>query len=118
MGGFYVLRGRMRRLCLAGGLVLGVVQGLGRLLQGAHFASDTALAATLMFTLAACLSPIATRPPQTAEQVRHLWRVVVALAGLVVFMVGGSLLLAPVLERGIDVWKGHGKVVSTAASAD
>ena len=59
MGLFFLLRGWKRWACLLAGFLFGTMQGIGRMVQGAHFASDALLSASVMFTLTAALSPVA-----------------------------------------------------------
>jgi lipid A 4'-phosphatase len=91
MGLFYLFKGWRRWAGLVGGAAFGLVQGVGRMLQGAHFASDVLLAGTVMFTVAAALSPIATRPPRSSAEARQLW-LVIGIAAIVILVLVGSYL--------------------------
>jgi lipid A 4'-phosphatase len=104
MGLFFLLRGWKRWACLVGGLLFGVVQGVGRMAQGAHFASDALLCATAMFTLAAALSPLAVPRSRTVAEMRHVWRIAAATGILIVLMVGSFLFSMPVREENLHVW--------------
>ena len=104
MGLFFLLRGWNRWACLVGGFLFGAVQGVGRMVQGAHFASDALLCATAMFTLAAALSPLAVPRPRTVAEVRHGWRIAAATGILIVLMVGSFLFSMPVREENLHVW--------------
>jgi lipid A 4'-phosphatase len=109
MGFFFLLRGWKRWPCLVGGFLFGAVQGIGRMVQGAHFASDALLGGTAMFTLAAALSPLAARRARTVAEARHEWRVAGLTAILILLMVGGFLLSMPVREENVHVWLEPGR---------
>jgi membrane-associated PAP2 superfamily phosphatase len=109
MGFFFLLRGWKRWACLAGGFLFGTVQGIGRMAQGAHFASDALLSGTAMFTLAAALSPLAASRLRTVATMRHGWRIAAATGFLIVLMVGGFLLSMPVREENVHVWLEAGR---------
>lgn len=104
MGLFFLLRGWKRWVGLLFGTLFGLLQGIGRMVQGAHFASDTLLGGTVMFSLAAALSPIAGRQPRSAAERQHRWRVAGATATLVLLMVAGFLLSMPVREENVHAW--------------
>jgi membrane-associated PAP2 superfamily phosphatase len=104
MGLFFLLRGWKRWAGLLGGLLFGLLQGVGRMVQGAHFASDALLGASVMFTLAAALAPVAAWQPQTGAERRHRLKVAGATALLIVLMVGGFLFSMPVREENVHVW--------------
>jgi membrane-associated PAP2 superfamily phosphatase len=104
MGLFFLLRGSRRWACLVGGFLFGTVQGVGRMVQGAHFASDALLCGTAMFTLAAALSPIIAWKPQTVAERRHRWRIAGATGVLILLIVGGFLFSMPVREETVHVW--------------
>jgi membrane-associated PAP2 superfamily phosphatase len=109
MGLFFLLRGWKRWACLLAGFLFGTVQGIGRMVQGAHFASDALLGASVMFTLAAALAPVASWQPRTGAERRHRLRVAGATALLIVLIVGGFLFSMPVREENVCVWLEPGK---------
>lgn len=109
MGLFFLLRGWKRWACLLAGFLFGTVQGIGRMVQGAHFASDALLGASVMFTLAAALAPVASWQPRTGAERRHRLRVAGATALLIILIVGGFLFSMPVREENVCVWLEPGK---------
>lgn len=110
MGVFFIVRRWTRWLWLVGGFALGLVQGLGRMLQGAHFASDAVLGGTVMFTLAAALSPLASIRPSVPAGFRPWWHAAGPTAGLIVLILSGFLLSVPVRDESHDVWLYAGQV--------
>jgi lipid A 4'-phosphatase len=104
MGLFFLLRGWRRWACLVGGFLFGLLQGVGRIVQGSHFASDALLGATLMFTLAAALSPVAAWKPQTVAQRRYRWRIAAATSVLIVLIVASFLFSIGMREENVHVW--------------
>ncbi len=104
MGFFFLMRGWRRWGLLVGGLALGLLQGVGRVVQGAHFPSDAVLGASVMFTLAAVLSPVAGWQPKTGvEHSRRLW-FVAATCVVVVLMVGFFLFSIGLRQEDTRVW--------------
>jgi hypothetical protein len=114
MGLFFLLRGWKRWACLAGGFLFGLLQGVGRMVQGTHFPSDALLGATVMFALAAALSPVATWQPQSVPEGHHLWRVAGATTVLIVLIVASFLFSIGLREEKTDVWLDSGQPVPTA----
>jgi lipid A 4'-phosphatase len=104
IGFFFLLRGWKRWAMLAAGLAFGLLQGVGRMVQGAHFASDAFLGASVMFTLAAALSPVASWQPRTGVERRHRLRIIGATALLIVLMVGFFLFSIGLREESVHVW--------------
>jgi membrane-associated PAP2 superfamily phosphatase len=104
VGFFFLLRGWKRWATLAAGLAFGLLQGVGRVVQGAHFPSDALLGASVMFTLAAALSPVAGWLPKTGIERRHRLRVLGATALLVVLMVGFFLFSIGLRQESTNVW--------------
>jgi lipid A 4'-phosphatase len=104
MGFFFLLRGSRRWAMLAVGLAFGLLQGVGRMVQGAHFASDAFLGAGVIFTLAAALSPVAGWQPRTGVERRHRLRIIGATALLIVLMVGFFLFSIGLREESVQVW--------------
>ncbi len=104
MGLYFVLKRWPRWACLFGGLVFGLAQGVGRLVQGAHFASDALLGASVMFTLAAALSPVAAWQPKTGAELRHRLLIIAATAVIIVLMVGSFLFSIGLREEETRVW--------------
>jgi lipid A 4'-phosphatase len=104
MGFFFLLRGWRRWAMLAAGLAFGLLQGVGRMVQGAHFASDAFLGASVMFTLAAALSPVTSWQPRTGVERRHRLQIVGATALLIVLMVGFFLFSIGLREESVHVW--------------
>jgi hypothetical protein len=104
MGFFFLLRGWTRWALLAAGLGLGLLQGVGRIVQGAHFPSDALLGASVMFTLAAALSPVAGWQPKTGVERRHRLAIVGATSLLIVLMVGFFLFSIGLREEDVHVW--------------
>ena len=117
MGLFFLLRGWKRWACLLGGLLFGLLQGVGRMVQGAHFASDALLGASVMFTLAAALAPVAAWQPQAGAERRHRLKVAGATGLLIVLMVGGFLFSMPVREERVHVWLEPGQASAAAGEA-
>jgi membrane-associated PAP2 superfamily phosphatase len=117
MGLFFLLRGWKRWAGLFAGLFFGLLQGVGRMIQGAHFASDALLGASVMFTLAAALAPVAAWQPQTGAEGRHRLRVAGATALLIVLMVGGFLFSMPVREEKVHVWLEPGQARAAAGES-
>lgn len=60
---FFILQGWTRWAALLFGSVYGLALGAARVVQGAHFVSDVLLDGSLMFVVAALLSPILDRRP-------------------------------------------------------
>ncbi len=112
---FFLLRGRKRWLALAGALLLGLVQGIGRTLQGAHFPSDALLGATVMFTLAAALSPVARPTPGPSLARRSPWTVAAVTAAVVALLVVGFLFSTPVSEEAGAAWLRPGQALAPRA---
>jgi lipid A 4'-phosphatase len=104
MGFFFVLRGWRRWAVLAGGLAFGLLQGVGRVVQGAHFPSDALLGASVMFTLAAALSPVAGWQPRKGVERRHRLAIVGATSLLIVLMVGFFLFSIGLRNEDVHVW--------------
>jgi len=109
MGFFFLLRGWKRWGALAGGLALGLLQGVGRVVQGAHFPSDAILGATVMFTLAAALSPVAGWQPRTGVERRHRLWIIGATALVIVLMVGLFLFSIGLRREDVHVWLDPGQ---------
>lgn len=109
MGFFFLLRGWKRWALLATGLAFGLLQGVGRIVQGAHFPSDALLGASVMFTLAAALSPVAGWQPKTGVERRHRLAIVGATSLLIVLMVGFFLFSIGLREEDVHVWLEPGK---------
>lgn len=57
----FVCTGRKRRVAFLFAIGFGLLMSITRVVQGAHFSSDVLLAGTLIYTLAAFLSPIAVK---------------------------------------------------------
>lgn len=55
---FFVFKGRKRWAAFFGAVAFGSLMGIARIFQGGHFLSDVVLCGALLFTLAACLSPL------------------------------------------------------------
>jgi membrane-associated PAP2 superfamily phosphatase len=104
MGLYFLLRGWRRWACLVGGFFFGLLQGVGRMVQGSHFASDALLGATVMFALAAALSPVAAWRPQMVAERRHRWRIAAATSVLIVLIVASFLFSFGMREEDIHVW--------------
>ena len=117
MGLFFLLRRWKRWACLLAGLLFGMVQGIGRMVQGAHFASDALLGASLMFTLAAALAPMTSWQPKTGAERRHRLKVAGATALLILLMVGRFLFSMPVREENVCVWLEPGQARPAADGA-
>jgi len=114
MGLFFLLRAWKRWVCLVAGFLFGLLQGVGRMVQGAHFASDALLGASVMFTLAAALAPVAAWQPRTGAERRHRLKVAGGTALLIVLMVGGFLFSMPVREENVHVWLEPGQARTAA----
>ena len=117
MGLFFLVRGWKRWAWLSGGLLFGLLQGVGRMVQGAHFASDALLGASVIFTLAAALAPVAAWQPQVDAERRHRLKVAGATGLLIVLMVGGFLFSMPVREERVHVWLRTGQPRTGAGEA-
>jgi lipid A 4'-phosphatase len=78
---FFLLRGWKRWVVFGVAAVFGVMLGIGRVVQAAHFPSDVLLGGTIMFTVAAALSPLARLRP--APVIPASRRRVVAVASIV-----------------------------------
>jgi lipid A 4'-phosphatase len=104
MGFFFLLKDWKRWAMLALGLGFGLLQGVGRMVQGAHFASDAFLGASVMFTLAAALSPVAGWQPKTGVERRHRFRIIGATVLLIVLMVGFFLFSIGLRSENVHVW--------------
>ena len=114
MGLFFLLGGWKRWACLLGGFLFGAVQGVGRMVEGAHFASDALLCGTAMFTLAAALSPINAWSAQTVAERRHRWRIVAATCVLIVLIVASFLFSIGMREEDVHVWLEPGQASPAA----
>ena len=114
MGLFFLVRGWKRWVCLIGGFLFGLLQGVGRMVQGSHFASDALLGATVMFTLAAALSPVAAWKPQTVAERRHRWRIAAATSVLIVLIVASFLFSIGMREEDVHVWLEPGQATPAA----
>ena len=114
MGLYFLLRGWRRWACLVGGFFFGLLQGVGRMVQGSHFASDALLGATVMFTLAAALSPVAAWKPQTVAERRHRWRIAAATSVLIVLIVASFLFSIGIREEDVHVWLEPGQATPAA----
>ena len=104
MGFFFLLKGWRRWAMLGVGLALGLLQGVGRVVQGAHFPSDALLGGAVMFTLAAALSPIAGWEPKTGVEPRHRLAIAGATALLIVLIVGSFLFSIGLRSQDVHVW--------------
>jgi membrane-associated PAP2 superfamily phosphatase len=114
MGFFFLLRGWKRWACVVAGFLFGLLQGVGRMVQGSHFASDALLGATVMFTLAAALSPVAAWKPQTVAERRHRWRIAAATSVLIVLIVASFLFSIGMREENVHVWLEPGQTTPAA----
>jgi membrane-associated PAP2 superfamily phosphatase len=99
---FFLRRGAKRWIALAAAMAFGLLIGIGRVTQAAHFPSDVALDGTIMFTIAAALSPVAAIEPRP-RLLKPVPVVLAAavLAGLTVF---GFLFSLPVFKASSFVW--------------
>jgi lipid A 4'-phosphatase len=104
MGFFFLLRDWKRWAMLAGGLTFGLLQGVGRVVQGAHFPSDALLGASVMFTLAAALSPVGLWQPRTGVERRHRLQIIGATTLLIVLIVGFFLFSIGLRDENTHVW--------------
>jgi membrane-associated PAP2 superfamily phosphatase len=104
---FFLCRGVKRWIALAGSAVFGLIIGIGRVVQAAHFPSDILLDGTLMFTVAAALSPIATLAPRRGALPR--WRVVAVSSIVVVMTVAAFLFSTPVQKEWSFLWIRQGE---------
>ncbi len=84
---FFLLRGWKRWAALAFGAAFGVLLGIGRVAQGAHSPSDILLDGTIMFTLAAALSPLARIAPNPVVTTSRRTVVVTATVFTIVLIV-------------------------------
>jgi membrane-associated PAP2 superfamily phosphatase len=87
----FLFKGRARLLALLGTCLFGALMGTARILQGGHFLSDIALCGALLFTLAACLSPLIHWQPQAKLLKRP--KFLAALSGV---LLGVALLGNPI----------------------
>jgi hypothetical protein len=74
------------------------------MVQGSHFASDALLGATVMFTLAAALSPVAAWRPQSVLEGRHRLRIAAATGVLIVLIVSSFLFSIGMRQEDLHVW--------------
>jgi membrane-associated PAP2 superfamily phosphatase len=80
----------------------GLLLGVARVADGAHFPSDVLLEATIMFTLAAALSPLAWKTPG-AKRVRS--RVPLFAGGIVAtLLIAAFLVSLPINKERITTW--------------
>jgi lipid A 4'-phosphatase len=114
MGLFFLLRGWGRWAWSLGGFLFGLLQGVGRMVQGSHFASDALLGATVMFTLAAALSPVAAWQPQAVAQKRKRWRIAAATGVLIVLIVVSFLFSIGMRDEDVHVWLAPGQTTPAA----
>lgn len=100
---FFLLRGWKRWVALIGSVAFGLLIGAGRVIQAAHFPSDVLLDASVMFTLAAVLSPIAslTRVPRWTVSG---WKAAVGTAVTIVVLIVGFLFSTPVHKEHVYRW--------------
>ncbi len=113
---FFLWRGPKRWLALAGGALLGLLLGVGRVAQGAHFPSDVILDGTLMFTVAAAISPIASREPKRLAIAR--WKVVLISTIVGVLTVVTFLFSTPVHREWQFLWIRPGETRAPATDQD
>ncbi len=100
---FFLWRGWKRWAALAFAVAFGLLIGIGRVAQAAHFPSDVLLDGTIMFTLAAALSPIAELTPKTAKRWAP-WQIGLATTATLVLLVGAFLLSTPVRKEYTYTW--------------
>lgn len=100
---FFLWRDWKRWAALGFSIVFGLLIGIGRVVQGAHFPSDVLLDGTIMFTLAAALSPIALRTP-VSEKRWTRWQIAAATAVTLVLLVGAFLFSTPVRKEYAYTW--------------
>ena len=106
---FFLWRGGKRRAALAFAIGFGLIIGIGRVVQAAHFPSDVLLDGTIMFTLAAALSPIAELTPN----IERRWsgaQIAAATAVTLVLLIGAFLFSTPVRKESTYTWLANPRV--------
>jgi membrane-associated PAP2 superfamily phosphatase len=98
----FLFRGWKRWGAFAFATASGFIIGVGRVVQGAHFPSDVVLDGTIMFTLAAVLSPVAARQPSDMRLTRS--QAVLATTAVVVLMIVAFLFSTPVRKEASYTW--------------
>jgi membrane-associated PAP2 superfamily phosphatase len=100
---FFLLRGWKRWAALVFAAIFGILLGIGRVVQAAHFPSDVLLGGTLMFTLAAALSPMAhIRASPLAATSRR--KVVAAATAVTIVLVTLFLFSMPIHKERTRTW--------------
>lgn len=113
---FFLWGGAKRWFALFGSALFGLLIGVGRVAQGSHFPSDVVLDGTLMFTIAAAISPIAARQPARVAIAR--WKVVLISTIAGVLTIGIFLFSTPVHREWKFLWIRSGATRAPATDQD
>ncbi len=100
---FFLWRGWKRWAALAFAILFGIVIGVGRVIQAAHFPSDVLLDGTVMFTLAAALAPVAELEPDLTRRWTR-WQIALATTVTLVLLIGAFLFSTPVRKEYTYTW--------------
>lgn len=90
-GFFFILKGQKRWWALLATFAFGCLMGLARILQGGHFLSDILFCGAMLFTLAACLSPLIHWQPSPTVLKRPAFIAAFFGVGVGVLLVGHVL---------------------------
>lgn len=99
---FFLLRGPKRWISFVFATIFGMVLGIGRIVQAAHFPSDVLLGGTLMFALAAALEPLARVHPAPVSVSRR--RIVVIATAVTLATVTLFMFSTPIHKERTRTW--------------